>query len=229
MNTHEQTRSRVGMEGLAAGALALGMIWLAGCSTTGYKQGDRAAESAQTAALAVQTESQTLASTVTALNALVEKPAADLKPQFNNFNSALDQLVTAAKHAEAARKRLVSNYTAYFSAWTKQLTTITNADVRSESQSRKTEVSNKFDAANKSYQQSQTALRSLVDYLQDIRKALSVDLTASGLESAKPLVSNANTTAGKVKPDLEQAGTDLRALSAQMSSARGAVVTPPGS
>ena len=229
MNRRKQTRSTVWMGVLAAGALALGMIWLAGCSTTVYKQGDQAAGSAEAAALAVQTESQTLAGTMTTLSNLVEKPAADLKPQFHDFSAGLDNLVAAVKRAEAARTQFARSNAAFLAAWTRQLTNITNAQVRSSSETRKAEVSKQVDAASARCEQTQSALRSLVNYLQDIRKALSIDLTPAGIESAKPLVSNANTTASKVQTDLAQTVTDLKALSAQMSSAKGAAATPPGS
>jgi len=61
----------------------------------------------------------------------------------------------------------------------------------------------------------------LIDYLQDIRRALSTDLNTSGVEAVKPLVGNANTTATKVQAALTQASASLTSLSAQMSSARG--------
>jgi len=64
-------------------------------------------------------------------------------------------------------------------------------------------------------------LWSLVDYLQDIRKALSADLTVGGVDAMKPLVSNANTNANSVQTALAQAKTDLNSLSTQMSSAGG--------
>ena len=141
--------------------------------------------------------------------------------QFKSFNSALESLVTAAKRSKVKGDQLVRNDTAFLTDWEKQLTTITNADIRSSSEARRTEVSKQFDAANNRYVEAQDALRSLIDYLQDIRRSLSTDLTANGIEAVKPLVSNANTTASKVKAALEQANTDLSALSTQMSSARG--------
>jgi hypothetical protein len=204
-----------------AAALGLAGCWLVGCSTTVYKQGDRAADSAQAAAMAVQTESQTLAGTMATLNDLVDKPAADLKPQFQNFSAALDGLIAALERGEVARNHLVRSNAAFFAAWDKQLTTITNTDVRSSSEARKADVSKQFDAANNRSIQAQDALRSLIGYLQDIRRALSTDLTRNGIEAVKRLVSNANTTANTVQADLAQAGTDLKALSTQMSSGRG--------
>ena len=221
MNTHERRESRVLTPVLPVSALVLAAVWLAGCSTTVYHQGDKAAGSSRTAALKVQTESQALAGTMATLNNLVDKPAADLKPQFQCFSAGLDSLVAAAKRGTVTGNELVRSNAAYFAAWHQQLATITNADVRSRSEARKVEVCNQFNTANHLYAQAQDDLRSLVDYLQDIRRALSADLTASGVEAVKPLVTTANTNAGKVQTALSQAGTELAALSTRMSSAGG--------
>ena len=221
MNTRKPKRTQVLTQVLQVSALVLAVVWLAGCSTTVYKQGDRAAGSSRTAALEVQTESQALAGTMATLNDLVDKPAADLKPQFGCFSAALDSLVAAAKQGAVMGDQLVRSNAAYFAAWHKQLGTITNADVRSRSEARETEVCNQFNAANHGYLQAQDALRSLIDYLQDIRRALSTDLTVSGVGALKALVSNANTDASKVQASLAQAGTDLTALSNRMSSVGG--------
>ena len=158
---------------------------------------------------------------MTALNDLVDKPATDLKPQFQSFSTALDQLVAATRQGGAAGSRLERSNTVYLAAWSKQLTTITNADVRSRSEARKAEVNKQYDATHNQYAQAQGSLWSLVEYLQDIRKALSTDLTAGGLEAAKPLVRTARTDAGKVQTALTQARTNLMALGAAMSSTGG--------
>lgn len=221
MNTQKQNRSGVWVQVQRAAALALAGAWLVGCSTTAYKQGDKAAESARVAAMQAQTESQALEGTMATLNNLVDKPAADLKPEFKSFSSALEALVAAAKRSKVKGDQLVRHDTAFLTAWEKQLTTITNTDVRDRSEARRTEVVKQFDAANNRYVEAQDALRSLMDYLQDIRRALSTDLTANGIEAVKPLVNNANTTTSKVQAALAQANTELTALSTQMSSARG--------
>ena len=169
----------------------------------------------------IQTQSQTVAAAMTTLSNLVDKPAADLKPQFQCFSAALDSLVVAAKQGGVTGSRLEHSNTVFLAAWNKQLTTITNADVRSRSDARKAEVTNQFNAANAHYAQAQSALWSLVDYLQDIRRALSADLTPGGIEAVKNIASNAKTNASNVQAALAQSGTELTALSTSMSSARG--------
>ena len=221
MNTHEPKQSPASTHVLLAAALALAVVCLAGCHTTVYQQGDRAAGSSRTAAAEVQTQSQAIEATITALSNLVYQPAADLRPQFQSFSTALDRLVAAAKHGGVTGSHLVRSNSAYFDAWNAQLTTITNADVRSRNEARRGDVINQFNAALKQYTEAQGALGSLVDYLQDIRRALSTDLTAGGVEAVKPLVSTGSANASKVQSGLTQSRANLSALSTAMSSAGG--------
>ena len=221
MKTYEQSESRALTQVWPAVALALAGVWLAGCHTTVYQQGDRAAGSSRAAATELQTQSQALEGTTATLSNLVYKPAPDLKPQFQSFSAALDGLAAAARRGGVTGSHLERSNALYFAAWDKQLTTITNADVRSRSEARKTEVSNQFNAAHNQYTQAQAALWSQVEYLQDIRRALSTDLTAGGLEAVKPLVRTASDNSNNVQTALTQARTNLTALSTAMSSAGG--------
>jgi hypothetical protein len=221
MSTHEQKQPRASTRVLLAAALVLAVVGLAGCRTAVYQQGDRAADSSRTAALEVQTQSQTLEAAMATLNNLVCQPATDLKPQFHSFSAAMDRLVAAAGRGGVTGSHLVRSNSAYFAAWNNQLTTITNAEVRSRNEARRTEVSNQFNAVHQQYAQAQGDLWSLVDYLQDIRRALSTDLTAGGVEAVKPLVSTASANASKVQSGLTQSRANLSALSTAMSSAGG--------
>jgi hypothetical protein len=221
MNTHKQNKSRPSTQVLLATALAVAVVWLAGCQSTVHRQGDRAAGSAQATALEVQTQSQMVEATMAALNDLVYKPAADLKPQFESFSSALDRLVAGARQGGVTGSRLERSNAVYLAAWSKQLTTITNADVRSHSEARKIEVGNQFRAAQSQYAQAQGNLWSLVDYLQDVRRALSTDLTANGLQAVKPLVSTATTRVNQTRAALTQSQNSLTTLGSAMSSASG--------
>ena len=78
MNNQNQTQSSVSEQAVLAAALALAGVWLVGCHTMVYQQGDRAAGSAQAAAMEVQNQSQRLEATMTTLTNLVDKPADDL-------------------------------------------------------------------------------------------------------------------------------------------------------
>jgi uncharacterized membrane-anchored protein YhcB (DUF1043 family) len=216
MKTQENSGKALGaMQVLAA--LLLGLCFV-GCSSTGYKKSDAAARSLDIAAAEVQTESRDLELTMTTLNELVNKPASDLRPQFNLFSSSLDRLVASGRRNDNAARRTLQKSSAYFETWDKELGTMNYEVIRTRSQARKTEVSNHFDQVHRQYHEAQTALYPLLDYLQDIRTALSADLTPGGLEAVKPIVNNANENADKVRTALAKLSNDLAVASTRMSS-----------
>ena len=61
-------------------------------------------------------------------------------------------------------------------------------------------------------------MESLISYLQDIRTALSTDLTAGDIQSEKPLTDNAQENARKVQSALDRRSDELTASGARMSS-----------
>jgi hypothetical protein len=79
-------------------------------------------------------------------------------------------------------------------------------------------VSNEFNTVNQRYRENQAVIEPLISYLQDIRTALSTDLTQGGLNSVKQLVDNAEQNAHKVQAALARLTTDLSTSRTEMSS-----------
>lgn len=152
-----------------------------------------------------------------ALNGLVNQPSADARPQFQQFSAALDQLAASAKRTGRNVHRMWQNRAAYFQVWDREIADIKDEDIHNRSQARKAEVSTQFYEATQQSDAAQKGLRPLVACLQDIRTALSADLTRHGLLSLQPSVNLANDNAREV---LAQAATKLDALSAPMASFR---------
>ena len=67
------------------------------------------------------------------------------------------------------------------------------------------------------YSAVQTSLSPLISYLNDIRKALSTDLTVSGVQATSGLVQTAGQRANSAKQDLAQTAGDLNSLGGAMS------------
>ena len=206
--------------------MLLAAIWLAGCTTAGYKQGDTAALDMQWAAGEVQAESRTLELAIGALNALVTQPADDLKPQFVYFSHVLDQLASAATRVENTRLRINQKNAAYFQAWDKELAGMDYGMIRNVSQSRRTEVSNRLDRVERRYQETQAVVWPMITYLQDIRRALNADLTAGGLTAMKNVVEHSRDNAAKVQTGLAALADELADASSRLSSVPSSNASP---
>src|SRR5206468_1723372 len=82
--------------------VALGLICFSGCASNSYKKSDAAAHSLQKAAMAVNAESRAIDVTLASMDDLVNKPAGDLRPQFERFSDALNRFMDASARAEKA-------------------------------------------------------------------------------------------------------------------------------
>src|SRR5262249_54921302 len=151
------------------------------------------------AAMEISTENRAIEATMTSLDDLVNKPAADLRPQFARFNASLDWLIDSSKRAERAADETNKKSQDYFQTWDKEMANIHYEAVRDQSVSRKTQVSQELNTVDERYRQNQAVVEPLIAYLRDIRTSLSVDLTASGVASVKPLAENAQQNARKVQ------------------------------
>lgn len=203
---------------LQISVFASGLIYLSGCASASYQKADVAAESLQKAAVEINIESRAIDTAMGTLDDLVNKPAADLRPQFERFDASLNWLIDSAKRAEQAADRASKNSQDYFQSWNKDLGRINYEAVRDQSVSRKTQVSEEFNSVEERYRQNQAVVEPLISYLRDIRISLSTDLTGGGLEAVKPLVENARENARKVQTALAQLSDDLAASSNRMSS-----------
>jgi len=191
---------------------------LTGCVSNGYNKSEAAALSLQRAADEVQAEGRALDVTMLTLNELVNKPGSDLKFQFERFSVNLGQLEAAAKRNADALRRVSQRSAVYFEKWDREMAGINYEAVRLRSQARRAEVATQFDSVTSRYRETQSALLPLLDYLVDIRRALSTDLTLNGLESIKGVVENANGNATKIQTALGKLAEDLASSGTKMSS-----------
>lgn len=201
-----------------ASAIVCAGLWLAGCATAGYTKGDATARSLQRASYEVTGESRALDTAIQSLRDLVEKPGADLKPQYQQYSAALDRLIASAERNHRADQQISQRSAAYFQAWDKQLESMNYEVVREHSLARKAEATNDFESVHQRYVEAQTVMQPFLAYLQDIRRALNADLTQRGLEELKPIVANADENAAKVQTALSKLSNELAASGGRLSS-----------
>ena len=194
------------------------MLCLAGCRSAGYVKSDATAVRSQTVAMDVRGEVNNLDTTVSLLNSLLENPAGNLTLQFTKFSQSLDQLQASSKRTAGRTPGLRKQAAAYFEEWDRQLPTVNDNSLRRASAARKTEAMSQFETAVQRFERAQDALKPVVGYLEDIRKTLSTDLTAAGLQTVREPAKIAADNTAKIKETLNQSAADLDVLSGKMSS-----------
>jgi hypothetical protein len=206
--------------------LALAVCLWAGCTTPSYQKKDIAAASMQEAAMDVQAETRQLDQTLASLGDLMNGTNEDLKVPFERYSRALDQLILCAERTDKTGKSMQQKSAAFLEDWDRQMQTIDYQHIRELSDTRRSEVTNRVAALNQRYNESQAAVQPLISYLQDIRKALSIDLTTSGLASMKGVAQNAQNNVAKVQTALDALSAELTSSSAHLSSVAYQPATP---
>jgi hypothetical protein len=198
--------------------LAIGAMLASGCHSARYKRGDFTAAKFQNAAQALQSESEALDATIHSLNELVTNPATDLNPQFESYNANLNTLVRSVEATDRAIVKLRQQSDEYFAAWDAEISAMNYEAVRNQSASRKSEVSSQVLSICQRYEEAQNVVKPLINYFQDIQKALGTDLTTAGLMATRNIVANASENTRRIQTALAQLTSEMSASGIQLSS-----------
>jgi len=203
---------------LACGVCALIAGGLGGCSTAGYTKGNAAAHSLERAAAEVQVQSQNLEKTMRSLKALVNEPETDLRKPFRRFSRDLERFAASVQRVNATGREMEQRHAAYLQTWNQQIDVMDYQRLRDVSQARWLEVSNRFDRLDQRYLQNQEVVGPVISYLNDIRLALSTDLTSGGLQAIRGTVENADANAAKVQAALSALTRELLQNQTELST-----------
>lgn len=200
---------------LATLATAVGLV--AGCASDNYKNSASTAASLSQASGMITRASTHIEESLADLNDLVSNPAPDLRKQFDRFNSALDELGVSSKDVASKDGEMKSQGADYFAKWDKESAQIQNEDIRSRSETRRSEVSARFNRIGQQYKETEIAFQPFLSDLRDVQKFLSTDLTAGGLAAIKDSAAKATRDAVPLKESLAKLSGEFRSLGLSMS------------
>lgn len=181
-----------------------------GCADKGYQKADIAAQALITAKAEASAAQIQLNKTVDLLDNLVNKPAADLKPQYQAYSDAVKQLTTQADKLHSRANAMSEKKAAWFKQWEAELQQIKDPTIRAASQTRVDAAKAEFTSVADAYRAVQQSFGPLRQHLQDVNTALSNDLTQGGVKSVQPIFVT-------IKADQAATNKDIDALSAQLS------------
>ncbi len=198
-------------------ALAAIAALLAGCASSGYEKGEKTASHLESTASEIELGKAQVQTTLDTLNDLVQKPSEDLRPQYKAFAKDVSKVVATAKRVNAKTEKLAAASQAYADQWDEQSATIANADIRARSEARKAKVLASLAQVQAQYQETKANFSPFLSDLQDLDKALSLDLTPAGVDSLKSVVAQANKHGAELAKSLDSLTTGFRDLGAKLS------------
>lgn len=144
-------------------------------------------------------------------------PGVELRPQFDKYKA---ELVKMEEKAKGTRERSVSMREkghAFFSDWEQQTKEIRNEDIRKEALKR---LDKRRKSYNKILSASEEAREQFVPFmsdLNDVRKLLESELSASTVASTKGLIRQANWHGEDVKESLLDMEKELDRVAAELA------------
>jgi outer membrane murein-binding lipoprotein Lpp len=198
---------------IAAFALVLG-----GCASTGYEKANDTSAAVEEAAREIHRGNGQIDAVLFALSSLVNNPEADIKPQFDKFDSALSKLESLSNDVSEQTASMQAQGADYFRNWDMELAKIQNEDIRSRSAERKRFVAARFDKVRLSYVKTKASFEPFMSDLKDIRTSLATDLTVAGVASIKSTANKAQSSVTPLRESMSDLEADFKALGVSLST-----------
>lgn len=192
-------------------------VGLTGCATSGYRTGEKSADTLGALAKRIEGAGMQMDIAVTELNNMVNNPQPDLRPQFNRFAAAVNKLNTLSNSISQANAQLEERGKLHFTNWDKELATIQNEAIRGTALARKLEVQSRFDAVRNTCLNLLTGFAPVQSDLRDLQSFLNADLNPSGLAAIKAAAGNVTERATPVRESIGKLVAELRDLGGALS------------
>jgi type IV pilus biogenesis protein CpaD/CtpE len=194
------------------------VLFMAGCASTGYNKAGATTTSIEQTAAKIQQGNEQIDTVLIALSSLMNSPEADIRRQFEEFNTAVSKLETLSNEVNTNATAMQVQGADYFRTWNVELAKIQNENIRKRSTERKNTVAARFDAVRANYARTKADFAPFMSDLKDIRTALAMDLTAGGLVSIKSASSKAKENALPLRRSLSNLAADFTSLGISLSS-----------
>lgn len=168
------------------------------------------------------------------LRALAENPGDSPRSNretFQTFERELANLESLAKSSRKTYGRMDARAERFFGGWTEESAEITDADLKKSAEQRRAALQSNYEKLAEGQREADHALALFVDELTDLRSYLEHDLTAAGLDEARPTVEKAFVHGAEIRErldalalatdDARESLTPLRALAPSQQRAGG--------
>ncbi len=207
---------------LASALLIPLTVWFLGCATPGYRTGEKTAATLESLAGRIERAGLQMDIAVTELNRMINDPQPDLRPQFQRFAAAVDNLSSLSNRVSKADERLEERGEQHFETWNAELAAIQNEAIRSSGLARKLEVQSRFDAIRGQCLEVLTRFTPVQSDLNDLEHFLSADLNPKGLAAIRDSAGRVIDRATPVRESISKLVADMRTLARDVSPQTGA-------
>jgi DUF2959 family protein len=203
---------------VAAITASAAIFFAAGCQTTASERAANTAESLNTLQAEIKKANDALGVSVTSLDDLVQNPKPDLKPQYDAFSKAMDNLDGQLAVVKKTSETMKTEGKAYFAAWEEESKTMSSPEMQQYSEERRSKLNEHYESIKTEVARISEIGKPLMESLRDTRKVLSMDLTATGVSLAKGPAEKAKASAAELKGEIDKLTANLDAVAKQLAA-----------
>jgi len=144
-------------------------------------------------------------------------PGVELRPQFEKFKAELVKMEHTAKSARDRADSMREKGVAFFSEWENQVNTIQNDDIKKEAAKRLNKRKKSYNKILSTMQEAKGELVPFMSDLNDIRKLLESELSASSVASTKFTIRQAKWHGEDVQESLGDVEKELDRVAAELA------------
>jgi hypothetical protein len=197
---------------------AILMMLTTGCASSGQaSESTRAVESMQDAYTSLGKATAQVNKTVALLDQLTS--GQDLPKTFQQYTQAVNDMRMAGERAAQRGKDLRERKADYLKKWEKEIKDIQDPTIRQASAERQSDIRASYDKLLASAEGIRDSYKPFLQHLQEVQKALSVDLTAAGVSSIAPVISTVKQDGKKLSSALDAFGVELNRFTGTLKPA----------
>jgi chromosome segregation ATPase len=144
-------------------------------------------------------------------------PGVELRPQFEKYKAELAKMEDKARTARDRAVSMKEKGHAFFSEWEQQAKAIQNEDIRKEAEKRLAKRRKSYGKILSAMEDAREQLVPFMSDLNDVRKLLESELSASTVASTKSLIRQANWHGEDVRESLSDVEKELDRVAAELA------------
>jgi chromosome segregation ATPase len=141
----------------------------------------------------------------------------ELRPQFEKYKGELAKMEDKAKSARERAVSMKEKGQAFFGDWEQQVKSIQNEDIRNEAEKRLAKRRKSYGKILSAMEDAREQLVPFMSDLNDVRKLLESELSASTVGSTKNLIRQANWHGEDVRDSLTDVEKELDRVAAELA------------
>jgi len=205
--------------------IAMAALLLAGCTTTGYQQAEKAGAGIGEFRTEINKGKQAIDATMQSLGQISATANTDPRPAFQQYSKDLSNLESATARVRKRHQELKVKGDAYFKQWQQEMATVQNPEIRKLAEEQKAKMQATFDSIQKYTDPLKAKFDPWLSDLRDLRTYLSNDLTTSGIDAAKSMFQKTQTEGQEIQKDMDALVSELNNVSTAITPA---TAPPPG-